>query len=155
VKQFSAAFNVNVLLTRNEDIMAGGKATKEEGLRYRADFASEQHADLFVSVHINNAPDTARGMDVYLSSVGAFSQKSQMLGSAMVEAMKKIFATQQLLQRVENIYVLKAVQMPAILIECGNLKNLEDRTFITKSENQDKVAKNILQGIVNYERAAQ
>ena len=151
VKQFSAAYNVNVLLTRDEDIMAGGKATKEEGLHYRTDFASEQHADLFVSIHVNNAPDTARGMQVYLSSANAFYQKSQMLGVAMVETMKKIFATQQLLQRIEKVYVLKATKMPAILIECGNLQNSDDLAFITNPENQDKVAKNILQGIVNYE----
>jgi N-acetylmuramoyl-L-alanine amidase len=155
VKQFSAAYNVNVLLTRDADIMAGGKATKEEGLLYRTDFASEQHADLFVSIHINNAPDSARGMQVYLSSANAFPQKSQMLGVAMVEAMKKMFATQELLQRVENVHVLKATKMPAILIECGNLHNSDDLTFITNPENQDKVAKNILQGIVNYEGAAQ
>ena len=155
VKQFSAAYNVNVLLTREEDIMPGGKATKEEGLHYRADFASEHHADLFVSVHVNNAPDMARGMDVYLSSTGALTQKSQLLGSAMMEAMKQTFVTQKIMHREEGIYVLKAATMPAILIECGNMKNPEDLAFITKNDNQETVAKNILQGIVNYAAAGQ
>lgn len=155
VKQFSAAYNVNVLLTRDEDIMAGGKATKEEGLHYRTDFASEHHADLFVSVHVNNAPDMARGMDVYLSSAGVLSQKSLLLGSAMMEAMKNTFATQKIMHREENIYVLSTATMPAILIECGNMKNPEDLAFITREANQDIVAKNILQGIVNYGAAGQ
>lgn len=154
VKQFSTAYNVNVLLTRDEDIMAGGKTTKEEGLQYRVDFATEHHADLFVAIHVNNAPDTARGMQVYLSRQNGQFQQSSLLGSTMIDAMKHSFVTQQLLQRVEDIYVLKVTRMPAILVECGNLANPEDQAFITSAANQDVVAKDILQGIVNYEKAA-
>ncbi|HWK05246.1 MAG TPA: M56/M15 family metallopeptidase [Puia sp.] len=152
IKQFSGDYNINVLMTRDEDIMPGGKPTKKEGLRYRAQFAGEQHADLFVSVHVNNAPDTARGMQVYLSSANVDFQKSSMLGSVMIEAMKNTFVTHRLLQREENIYVLQAVKMPAILIECGNLSSPGDLSFITAEQNQETVAKNILQGIVLYQQ---
>jgi len=72
-----------------------------------------------------------------------------------MEAMKQTFVTQKIMHREEGIYVLKAATMPAILIECGNMKNPEDLAFITKNDNQETVAKNILQGIVNYAAAGQ
>jgi N-acetylmuramoyl-L-alanine amidase len=154
IKQFSGAYNVTVLMTREKDIMPGGGSTKDEGLHYRTQFAEEHKADLFVSVHVNNAPDTARGLQVYLSSADKpLFQKSSMLGSVMIEAMKNLFATHELLHREENIYVLETAKMPAILIECGNMANPEDLSFITSEKNQEAVAKNILQGIVNYETA--
>ena len=41
--------------------------------------------------------------------------------------------------------------MPAVLLECGFLDNPDDRAFITDSRNQEKIARDILQGIQRYE----
>ncbi len=152
IRQLSAAYNVNVLLTRDEDIMPGGKSTKEEGLRYRTSFADEHHADLFISLHINNddASDTARGFQVYLSQQNVQFRKSSLLGSAMVDVMKDVYPSCTQLIRTTEIYVLRTARMPAVLIECGYLSNPKDRTFISREENQEIIARNILQGIVNY-----
>jgi len=48
--------DVKVLYTRTTDVMAGNKPTINEGLRYRADFANQSGADLFVAIHCNAAP---------------------------------------------------------------------------------------------------
>lgn len=46
---------VKVLYTRTTDIFPGNKPTKNEGDRYRASFANQSGADLFISIHCNSA----------------------------------------------------------------------------------------------------
>jgi N-acetylmuramoyl-L-alanine amidase len=155
IKQFSATYNVNVLMTRESDIMAGGKTTKEEGLRYRTDFANGHKADLYVSVHVNSKNgDTTGGVGFYLSKENSHYQESSLLGSVMIEEMKKAYPTDNSLHEVlDRVYVLRTAAMPAVLIECGSLDNPADVAFITQEKNQDVIAKKILQGIVDYQQA--
>lgn len=46
---------LKVLFTRTTDIIPGNGRNKTEGLRYRANFANESRADLFISIHCNSA----------------------------------------------------------------------------------------------------
>lgn len=46
---------IKVLFTRNTDIIPGNGRNLTEGLRYRANFANESKADLFISIHCNSA----------------------------------------------------------------------------------------------------
>src|SRR6187431_584844 len=47
---------VKVLYTRTTDIIPGNKPDKNQGLRYRAEFANQSGGDLFIAVHVNAAP---------------------------------------------------------------------------------------------------
>ena len=46
---------VKVLYTRATDIFPGNSPTKKDGDRYRANFANQSSADLFISIHCNSA----------------------------------------------------------------------------------------------------
>jgi N-acetylmuramoyl-L-alanine amidase len=46
---------IRVLFTRTTDIIPGNSRNKTEGLRYRANFANQSKADLFISIHCNAA----------------------------------------------------------------------------------------------------
>lgn len=48
--------DLKVLYTRTTDIIPGNKPNKNEGLRYRAEFANQSGADLFIAIHCNSAP---------------------------------------------------------------------------------------------------
>lgn len=153
IKQFGPAFHVNVLMTREEDMIPGDGPTKEKELHYRADFANEHKADLFVSLHINNSnsTDTMRGMEVWVSTDSPAFQKSVLLGSTIIDEMKKMYRTsEELNKETDRVYVLRATKMPSVLIECGMMDNSNDLSFISAEQNQETVAKKILQGIVNY-----
>jgi N-acetylmuramoyl-L-alanine amidase len=46
---------VKVLYTRTTDIIPGNKPDKNQGLRYRAEFANQSGGDLFIAIHVNSA----------------------------------------------------------------------------------------------------
>jgi len=69
----------------------------------------------------------------------------------MIEVLKSSYATNETLkERKESIWVLKRSEMPAVLVLCGNINNEKDVAFISKEENQEKIARDILQGILKY-----
>ena len=47
--------DVNVLFTRTTDVFPGNARTKNDALHYRASFANQSKADLFISIHCNSA----------------------------------------------------------------------------------------------------
>jgi N-acetylmuramoyl-L-alanine amidase len=51
---------INVLLTRDKDILPGNLSNKNAALRWRADFANQNNADLFISIHLNSTPSNQR-----------------------------------------------------------------------------------------------
>jgi N-acetylmuramoyl-L-alanine amidase len=46
---------IKVLYTRTTDIIPGNKPDKNQGLRYRAEFANQSGGDLFIAIHVNAA----------------------------------------------------------------------------------------------------
>ena len=47
---------MKILYTRTTDIIPGNKPNKNQGLRYRAEFANQSGGDLFIAIHVNAAP---------------------------------------------------------------------------------------------------
>jgi N-acetylmuramoyl-L-alanine amidase len=52
---------VKILFTRTTDVIPGNKTNKNDGNRYRADFANKSGADLFISIHCNSAGKSPGG----------------------------------------------------------------------------------------------
>ncbi|HEU4903218.1 MAG TPA: N-acetylmuramoyl-L-alanine amidase [Flavisolibacter sp.] len=69
---------VKVLFTRTTDIIPGNGRNKTEGLRYRANFANESKADLFVSIHCNSAGRSPGGWNE--RRVSGYSEKEVYVG---------------------------------------------------------------------------
>lgn len=54
-KAIEEAFpHIKVLYTRTTDIIPGNKPDKNQGLRYRAEFANQSSGDLFIAIHCNS-----------------------------------------------------------------------------------------------------
>jgi N-acetylmuramoyl-L-alanine amidase len=154
VKQLSADYHVNVMLTRQDDELAGGKQTIRESLEYRAALANDNKADLFVSIHVNNSAGlrTSHGFSLFVCPDNPHYTQSMQLGSALIDELKESYATDgELKQLQRGIYILRNTAMPAVLLECGFIDNPADLAFITNEQNQEKVAREILQGIQKYE----
>ena len=52
--------DVNVLITRERDVLPGGLYNKNAALKWRAEFANQNAGDLFISIHLNASPNNQR-----------------------------------------------------------------------------------------------
>jgi N-acetylmuramoyl-L-alanine amidase len=145
-------YNVRVLMTRTTDVLAGNKPTIRESLVYRADMANENKADLFIAIHTDMQPSLyVKGFNIYVAENNAHYDQCVALGSMLTTSLQKTYATDMALKkRKENIYVLHNTGMPAVLVSFGNMANEDDLSFIRNENNQEKVAKDILEGIRKY-----
>jgi N-acetylmuramoyl-L-alanine amidase len=156
VKQLSPEYHINVLLTRQTDELAGGKSDIHSSLEYRVEMAKDNKADLFVSLHVNNAGggQPNHGFSAFVSPDNAHFAESQKLGSALLDAVKPSYAADDLLHEpTQHVYILRETPMPAVLLECGFIDNPADLAFIRDSRNQETIARDILQGIQRYQQA--
>ena len=153
VKKLSAEYNVHVLLTRDNDQLAGGKKSIRESLRYRTEMANKNKADLFVSLH-TDADGGTSGFHIYVSPGNAYYSQSVRLGSTLIDQLKLNYATgQDLIESKQHLLVLRESAMPAVLILCGNISDQKDLAYVGNAANQETIARSILKGIVRYENS--
>ncbi|WP_205514394.1 M56/M15 family metallopeptidase [Longitalea arenae] len=155
IQQLAPAYNVKVEMTRTDDNLPGSTGDKNEGLKARTMIAEKAKADLFIAIHIAAAEEqqTAnKGFEVYVSrNENNNTEVARQYGTGIVQELGKLYETNTaLLQRKsKGIWVLDNSPCPALLIECGYITNEKDLAFVSKSSNQEAIAKKILEGIVN------
>lgn len=70
---------IKVLFTRTEDIFPGNSPTKKDGDRYRATFANQSKADLFISIHCNSAGRSPGGWNE--RRIAGYTEQERYTGS--------------------------------------------------------------------------
>ena len=127
-----------VMLTRERD--------EAVALIDRVGFANSKLADLFISIHCDAFHDvTARGISTHIYLGG--STISHMVGERIQEGLMERFPGHvNRGVKLSNFYVLRNTVMPAVLVECEFLSNLETRRFLREPENQLAIARAIAAG---------
>jgi N-acetylmuramoyl-L-alanine amidase len=90
--------SIKILFTRTTDVMAGNKTNRNDGNRYRADFANQSGADLFISIHCNSAGRKPGGW--YERRVAGYETKE----SYIIKKKKKVKVTKRI-PVYENVFV--------------------------------------------------
>jgi len=155
IKELNSNNELKIILTRTSDNVVD--------LHKRVDIAKENNADLFVSLHIDAAPQNqeagmtsdkslTNGFGIYVSNKQpVYQQQSELLGSILQQELNSVYPTNPyLLKRNVGIWVLDQNVCPSVLVECGFLTDEKDREFIKKESNQNLVAQKILQAINTY-----
>ena len=154
IQQLAREYNIEVIMTRENDEIPGHPGNLHDDLLYRAALPAKENADLFVSIHSNGgATEKAEaGFEIYIpQNTSPVYSGSVKLGSGISEFIGKDYTiAPELKQRKENILVLAQATVPAVLILCGNLDKKSDFDFITNDKNQDKIARDILEGARKY-----
>jgi N-acetylmuramoyl-L-alanine amidase len=129
----------------------------------RAGMANHNHGDLFISLHLGTTftPDPT-GFSIYYWSPTTASPtatpssntlrpwKSRMVASLMKEELLWSIPWGSGGVIAADIYLLRRTRMPAIMLELGSLKHLEEAAQLQKPEFQEAVAKAVTQGIIKY-----
>jgi N-acetylmuramoyl-L-alanine amidase len=128
-------------------------------LHQRVDIAKSHAPDLFISLHVNASEEADRnlptkkwsGIEITLSRDSNRFRESRYLGSVLEQSLKGIYKTQpQLRVRTKGVWVLDQAPCPAVLLELGYINNEQDFAFIRKEENQDRIAREIMNAISSY-----
>ena len=147
IKELSAEYGIDVILTREKDILM----TPPQ----KVDFSSAQHADAFISIHSNAADAKYKGqksgIEIFVSPDNSHLNESKLLGSAVLQNLNNSFKVNTpLFMSNVGIWVLKSNPDPAILIECGYLDNKEDVKTMTDAVQVETMARKILEGVAAY-----
>ncbi len=148
VKRLNSFNDINIVLTRETDVLLG--------LQERVNLAVNEKADVFISLHLNGGNPEISGIDLIVSNKeSSYSGQSQLLGSVISKELEKLYTVKSTIQKGRTgggIWVLDAptINYPSLLVECGNIDNQKDLDFIKSADNQEKVAKQLLQAIRIY-----
>ena len=141
--------DVRVVYTREKD--------KYPTLPDRCDLANSKGAQLFISIHVNDAPNRfAAGTESYFATnvpqSGANVGKSELLALLL---QRQYLANGRGVSRgvkQEAWYVCEHTNMPSVLTEVGFISNLEEEAFMNSKEGQAILAKSIYEALAEWKK---
>ena len=148
IKELNKNEKINIILSREDD--------KTISVKDRVIFSKANNADLFVSIHLDGEDNknTNSGLGIFIPlNDNTYIKESKILGTDILESFKTNYQLQvagDLKQREHGIWVLKANEYPAVLIEPGFLTTQKDLEYLSNTKNQKIIAQNILNGIEKY-----
>ncbi len=156
---------VKVVMTRTTD--------RTMDLKTRPRIAEQNHADVFVSIHLNAASADANGAEVFTTTpAGAQSTTPDSGSTAATRGNKNDAANallayhiqRQLVQKVQfsdrgvkrkRLGVLYDTAMPAVLVEAGFISGSKDQKKLFNASQRSKIAQAIAEGILSYKKTVE
>ena len=123
---------------------------KREDIYLREKLVNEAKPDLFLSIHANAIPESKwHGAQVFYHKDG--HPAGEILAKAIQESIKeKLKNTDREALAIKQVYLLKKVKMPSVLVETGFLSNPQEAELLSSPDYQQKMAEAIVAGIERY-----
>ena len=145
-----------VILTRsdeNEIYDSGSDSIREKkisDMKNRVKIGNNSTADIFVSIHLNKIEQTQYyGWQTFYNKINENSKKlATCVQNSLNEAMQK--ENKRVPAQLNTVYLMKYVEIPITIVECGFLSNPEEEKLLQTDEYQDKLAWGIYTGINDY-----
>ena len=145
-----------VILTRSDDeaiYSLDSKTLKQKkisDIHNRVKIGNEAQADIFVSIHLNKIPQEQYwGWQCFYKEGNEQSIKlAKSLQENLNEAIQK--ENKRVAMKLDNVYIMKHVEIPISIVECGFLSNKEEEKLLLEDSYQDKLAWGIYNGIIDY-----
>ena len=140
-----------VIMTRTTDDDVDGM----DGVKHKSKDMAERKklaegGDILVSIHQNSfTQPSVKGAQTFYNQNSAKGEKL----AKLIQSSIKTYADSKNRREAKsntNYYVLKATEIPAVIVECGFLTNPEEEEKLNSEEYQDKLAWSIYLGIVKY-----
>ena len=126
------------------------KNQKVSDIKNRVKIGNSSSADIFVSIHLNKIPQSQySGWQTFFKSG---SEQGEKLATSIQENLNKKIEKEnnRVPMKLDNVYIVKNVEIPLTIVECGFLSNEEEERKLQEDDYQDKLAWGIYNGIINY-----
>ncbi len=126
------------------------KSKKISDIKNRVKIGNESSADIFVSIHLNKIPqEQYYGWQCFYQKNNENSKKlATSLQNNLNQSIQK--ENNRVPMQIENVYIVKHVEIPLSIVECGFLSNTQEEKELQEEEYQDRLAWGIYNGIIEY-----
>ncbi|MEG0873531.1 MAG: N-acetylmuramoyl-L-alanine amidase [Clostridia bacterium] len=143
-----------VLLTRSDEngiYSSDSKSIRNKkisDIKNRVDIGNNLAADIFISIHLNKYPpsESYRGWQVFYQDK---NNESKRVADLIQNNLNKNieFKNNRVPLSISGVYIMDKLAIPAVIIECGFLSNLEEASLLKTDEYQNKLAWGIYIGL--------
>ena len=122
---------------------------KASDIHNRVKIGNESSADIFVSIHLNKIPQNQYwGWQCFYNQNEKSKILAENLQNNLNEAIQK--ENKRIAMKLDTVYIMKNVEIPISIVECGFLSNPEEEKQLLENTYQDKLAWGIYNGIIEY-----
>ena len=158
VRLLASFFGVQTSMTREDENALGYDASrsirdnKVTDIQAREQIVKSASDPVFLSIHLNKFSDAQyHGAQVFYSTNHAGSRAlAELLQDALIVGCDPT-NTRQAKPADCNIYLMKTLECPAVIVECGFLSNPAEETLLGDPEYHKKLAASIVTGYLRYE----
>ena len=145
-----------VVLTRSDEnaIYDIDKKTLREkkvsDIKNRVKIGNNSSADILVSIHLNKIDQSKYyGWQTFYKKDNENGKK---LATSIQENLNSAIqkSNNRLPLKIDNVYLIKHVEIPTTIVECGFLSNQEEEKELQKDDYQNRLAWGIYNGIMDY-----
>ena len=126
------------------------KQKKISDIKNRVKIGNESSADIFVSIHLNKIPQSEYfGWQCFYNTKNDNSKKlAKQIQENLNEAIQK--ENNRVPMKLDTVYIMKNVEIPISIVECGFLSNPTEEKKLLEDEYQNRLAWGIYNGILDY-----
>lgn len=138
-----------VYLTRDSDVdlSINTHNHKKSDLNNRIKAINDSKADLFISIHLNSIESSSwYGVQLFYSES---NKNNEVLVKEIQKNIKDLNGNRKY-KKNNELYLIKSVDIPGVLVEVGFLSNANERYLLQTDEYQNKVVECLYNGIVDY-----
>ncbi len=141
-----------VIMTRegDYDLSKNGKTIaqkKKEDLENRVSLAKKNNADVYISIHTNCFGTKWTGAQTFYYPK---SEDSKNLAESIQNEIIRIMGNTRRTHLPLEPYILRNLDMPAVIVEVGFLSNPREEKLLLDSQYQDKMAFAVYAGVVKH-----
>ena len=145
-----------VILTRSDDnaiYEIDAKTLSDQkvsDIKNRVKIGNSSSADIFISIHLNKFEQSQyNGWQTFYRTE---DEKSQLLATQIQNNLNSTIDKEnnRVPHTLNNIYIMKNVEIPITVVECGFLSNPQEESELQTDDYQTKLSWGIYNGIMDY-----